>query len=234
VLGNPVSLVDPDGRSPDWIKTTNDDGTETYTAEQGDSAKSLEEQHGISFEVGNAAIQGLYGSNIPSDKPEGRSNIKPGDQITLVAILTAEPAISSGSSGGGLLSDIVDWLGNILPGSATSSSEGDQQQHSGDSYTIYAVGSSSGYSINAPTADPSGANKAIDISGVFPLGGGLPSFVNPIKGINSLSSKTGSAIERARNTPSSGQVIRCTGCGATLELGSPKSFHPGFDTINRQ
>jgi hypothetical protein len=238
VLNNPINMIDPDGRSADWIKTENDDGSVTYTAEQGDSAESLKEQHGVPSEAGNQIIQSLFGPNVSSDKPEGRSNIHPGDEITLVALQDdnseGQPTSSSESNGGGFLNAIGDFLSSLIPGSATSSSEGDQQQHSGDSFTIYAVGSRSGWSINAPTADPNGNNRAIDITGAFPAGGGLPSFVNPIKGLGNINGKVGNAIRRSRNTSVSDRVIKCTGCGATLELGSPKSYHPGFDTIKRQ
>ncbi len=41
VLGNPIILIDSDGKSPDWI----DNGDGSYTAEEGDGAWSLYEQH---------------------------------------------------------------------------------------------------------------------------------------------------------------------------------------------
>jgi len=235
VMGNPISLVDPDGRAPDWIKTTNDDGSVTYTAEQGDSATSLEEQHGVSFEVGDAVIQQIFGPNVDSDKPEGRSNIHPGDQITFAAIENTSSDTEGGeSSGGNWLSGIGDWLSSLMPGPATSSSEGSQQQHTGDGFTIYAVGSRSGWSINAPASDANGTHTAIDITSMFPSGGGLPSFVNPIKGINKFKGEIGNAIDRARSQGANNRVKVCTFCGDTLPIDAPQRHHTGFDTINRQ
>ncbi|MCF6238442.1 MAG: hypothetical protein L3J79_06480, partial [Candidatus Marinimicrobia bacterium] len=123
-----------------WNKTENEDGSVTYTAQQGASATSLEDEHGIPFKAGNQIIQAFFGDNLPSDKPEGRSNIHPGDQITIFAIQNTSP--KSNNSGGGFFS----WLSGLR----SFFSEGDQQQHSGDNWTIYGSGSRSGWSINAP------------------------------------------------------------------------------------
>jgi RHS repeat-associated protein len=191
VYNNLIIFIDPDGRAPDWIKTENEDGSVTYTAEQGDSAKSLEEQHGIPFEVGNAIIQNLFGDNLSSDNPEGQSNIHVDDQITLFAV--KDSPSKSDDEGGGFLS----WLGSFF-------SEGEQQQHSGENWTIYANGSQKGGGIKAPKADPDGANKSIDISGMFPAGGGLPSYISPIKGLAGFSNRVNGVVDRL--SPVSGGV----------------------------
>ena len=213
-LNNPINMIDPDGRAPDWIKQNNDDGSVTYIAEQGDSAESLEEQHGVPFEVGNAIIQGIFGENLPNGTPEGRSNIHPGDQISIFAVEN-----SSTDSGGGFM----DWLGSFF-------SEGDQQQNSGDGYAIFAKGSKSGWSINAPEASSNGNIKSIDISDMFPAGGGLPSFVNPVRGLSGFNDRVNSAVDRLQGT-GFGRKKVCTVCGDTLDLNAPKSYHTGFDTI---
>lgn len=196
-LNNPINMIDPDGRAPDWIKQENDDGSATYIAEQGDSAESLEEQHGIPFEVGNAIIQGVFGENLPNGTPEGRSNIHPGDQITIFAVQNT--ASESNDSGGGFWA----WLGSFF-------SEGEQQQHSGENWTIYANGSRSGWSINAPKADPNGANKSIDISGMFPAGGGLPPYVNPIKGLAGFNDRVNRLVDKIN--PSEAVDSICNSC----------------------
>jgi len=216
-LNNPINMIDPDGRAPDWIKEENADGSVTYIAEQGDSAESLEEQHGIPFEVGNAIIQGVFGENLPNGTPEGRSNIHPGDQISIFAVENS--SAESGGSGGGFM----DWLGSFF-------SEGDQQQNSGDGYAIFAKGSKSGWSINAPEASSNGNIKSIDISDMFPSGGGLPSFVNPVRGLSGFNDRVNSAVDRLQGT-GFGRKKVCTVCGDTLDLNAPKSYHTGFDTI---
>ena len=135
------------------------------------------------FEVGNAIIRGIFGENLPNGTPEGALNIHPGDQITIFAVQNT--ASESNDSGGGFWA----WLGSFF-------SIGEQQQHSGENWTIYANGSRSGWSINAPKAEPNGANKSIDISDIFPAGGGLPPYVNPIRGLAGFNDRVNSAVDR--------------------------------------
>ncbi len=159
VMGNPVRFVDPDGREPDWIKEENTDGTVTYTAQPGDSAKSLEEQYGVPFEIGNAIIQSAFGKNIPNGTKEGRSNIHPGDQISLMIVRL--PSAKSNDSGDGFLS----WVSSFFSG-------GDQQQHSGDNLVIYGKGNAYGNPIEAPRPSKNGSNEWIDISDMLMPGAG--------------------------------------------------------------
>ena len=60
VLGNPIRLIDPDGRAPEWI----DNGDGTYTAEAGDSAFSLAKDAGISTSYANTLVESQLGANF--------------------------------------------------------------------------------------------------------------------------------------------------------------------------
>ncbi len=46
VLGNPIIMIDPDGRSAKWIPSIDDNGVITYTSEEGDSYDTFVEQYG--------------------------------------------------------------------------------------------------------------------------------------------------------------------------------------------
>ncbi|MCM5662806.1 RHS repeat-associated core domain-containing protein [Galbibacter mesophilus] len=48
VMNNPLSFIDPDGKSILWKPEIKENGSVTYIAEKGDSAKTLSSQYGIS------------------------------------------------------------------------------------------------------------------------------------------------------------------------------------------
>ena len=76
---NPIVFTDPDGMAP-W--KPNGDGT--YTAQAGDSAATLAEDAGISFEEANAIVQDQLGENYvdPSDGVE-KSDVEVGDVVAI-------------------------------------------------------------------------------------------------------------------------------------------------------
>ncbi|WP_234974672.1 DUF6443 domain-containing protein [Tenacibaculum agarivorans] len=53
VFNNPMYFIDPDGMAP-WVPTVNEDSSVTYTAEEGDSAKTLASQYGLEIEDAEA------------------------------------------------------------------------------------------------------------------------------------------------------------------------------------
>ena len=57
-------------------------------------------------------------------------------------------------------------------------------------------GSKNGWSIKAPKPDPDGANKSIDISDMFPAGGGFGPNINPIRGLGGFNERVNSAVDR--------------------------------------
>ena len=65
VGNNPITNLEIDGRF--WIRTEDENGTVTYTAEKGDSAWSLftqfGEEDGLSAEMANTLIEGILGPN---------------------------------------------------------------------------------------------------------------------------------------------------------------------------
>ncbi|WP_010518689.1 DUF6443 domain-containing protein [Croceivirga radicis] len=86
VGNNPMINLEIDGRF--WIRTVDENGNVTYTAEKGDSAQSLYdqfgEQDGFNAEDANFFIEHLFGDNRVVDGEEF-SNIDPEDSFTLFA-----------------------------------------------------------------------------------------------------------------------------------------------------
>ncbi len=86
VDNNPMINLEIDGRF--WIRTVDDDGNVTYTAEDGDSAFSLfeqfGEQDGFNADEANFIIEHVFGENRVEDGEEF-SNIDPEDSFTLLA-----------------------------------------------------------------------------------------------------------------------------------------------------
>jgi RHS repeat-associated protein len=84
VGNNPMTNLEIDGRF--WIRTVDENGNITYTAEQGDSAYSLfeqfGEQDGFNAEDADFIIQHVFGENRVEDGEEF-SNIDPDDSFTL-------------------------------------------------------------------------------------------------------------------------------------------------------
>ncbi|NRB65570.1 MAG: hypothetical protein HRU40_21560 [Saprospiraceae bacterium] len=103
--------------------------------------------------------------------------------------------------------------------------EGDQQQHSGENWFIYGKGSKNGWSIKAPKPDPDGANKSIDISDMFPNGGGVnglgKGILNPVRGIAGFNEKVNSAVDRLQKPDS----IICDFCSGKRFPLKDKKFH---------
>ena len=112
-------MIDPDGRAPDWIKNRNSNGSVTYTAEQGDSAMSLFQQHGVPLDQADRIVRAKFGPNVSTGLAgpyADRSTIHPGDQVTVPA------------SGGGSSSEDPSWLQSVLGGVVVmggTSDEGD-------------------------------------------------------------------------------------------------------------
>ena len=107
VLGNPVMMVDPDGRSAemnDWVPDVDKDGNVTYTSEEGDNYDTFVEQYGESAaeEVFNSNCDGCFDkSAIFSD---GEVNLN-SDKLHKLVIGTES------TTDGGLFSGLTDMLG---------------------------------------------------------------------------------------------------------------------------
>ena len=84
VGNNPMTNLEIDGRF--WIRTVDDAGNVTYTAQEGDSAQSLfdqfGEQDGFTAEDTDFIIQYVFGKNR-EENGEEFSNIDPEDSFTL-------------------------------------------------------------------------------------------------------------------------------------------------------
>jgi len=79
---NPIYYIDPDGMVSlafDWIK--NGDGT--YTAQKGDSAKTLSEDAGISLEEADKIVQSQLGENYEGDDGEMKSDVEVDDVVAV-------------------------------------------------------------------------------------------------------------------------------------------------------
>ena len=80
VYNSPLKFIDPTGMGPEWI----DNGDGTYTAEVGDSAASLYNQHlkdkGYTFEEVDAMVQEQHGENYTEGGVE-KSNIDKDDVV---------------------------------------------------------------------------------------------------------------------------------------------------------
>uniref|UniRef100_UPI001DBC6BEB RHS repeat domain-containing protein n=1 Tax=Flagellimonas sp. 389 TaxID=2835862 RepID=UPI001DBC6BEB len=91
VGNNPMTNLEIDGRF--WIRTVDENGNVSYTAEEGDSAQSLYEQFGeqdgFDAETADYMIQNLFGENRVEDG-EAFSNIDPEDSFTLFSEDTSE------------------------------------------------------------------------------------------------------------------------------------------------
>jgi RHS repeat-associated protein len=93
VLGNPISMIDPDGAAPEWI----DNGDGTYTAEAGDSALSLAKDAGISNGAANSLVTSQLGANYVGADGGLKSNVSIGDVI-VGDVAMCESCHSSGPS----------------------------------------------------------------------------------------------------------------------------------------
>ncbi|MBW2962954.1 SpvB/TcaC N-terminal domain-containing protein [Mesonia aestuariivivens] len=78
VHNNPINMIDPDGRSADWV----DNGDGTWTAEAGDSAYSLAKDAGISMEEANSIVESQLGDNyIRESDGMLMSDVEIGDNV---------------------------------------------------------------------------------------------------------------------------------------------------------
>jgi uncharacterized protein RhaS with RHS repeats len=86
-LDNPVFFIDPDGMRADWIRNLGTNGSITYTAEAGDSALSLYQQHGktdnFTAEQANEIVEGQLGENYVGEDGELKSNVNVGDKVSI-------------------------------------------------------------------------------------------------------------------------------------------------------
>jgi len=218
VHNNPINMIDPTGMRADWIKQENDDGSVTYIAQQGDSAESLEDQHGIPFEIGNEIIQDLFGENWDNGTPEGQSPIHPGYSITIFAVEN-----SSTESGGGFM----DWLGNLFNGGGEQSG----------GYAIFAHGSRNGWSLDGRQAGSKGKVDPLDISEMFfpgsrPKNGQANSnFAREFAKAHEVGSKLSSGTKST--LPTLGDSIICPSC-QQLQDSSHIDRINGYGTYSRK
>ena len=89
-LNNPIYFIDPDGMQAvanDWERKVDSNGSITYTAEAGDSALSLYEQHGktdgLTSEQANEIVEGQLGENYVGKDGKLKSNVEVGDKVTI-------------------------------------------------------------------------------------------------------------------------------------------------------
>ncbi len=102
---NPVYYIDPDGMVAmafDWIN--NGDGT--YTAQKGDSAKTLSEDAGISLEDADKIVQSQLGKNYEGEDGEMKSDVEVGDTV---AVPEQVEAIAQKN-------EVVEWNENVTSG----------------------------------------------------------------------------------------------------------------------
>ncbi len=86
-LDNPIYFIDPDGMRADWIRNIGEGGSITYTAEEGDSAWSLYQQHGktdgFTAQEANEMVEAQLGENYTGEDGEVKSNVEVGDAVTI-------------------------------------------------------------------------------------------------------------------------------------------------------
>lgn len=142
--------------------------------------------------------------------------------------------IASGASYvGNSIKSGFNYLSNMV-------SPGSPQQHTGENWHLFGDGSLSGSEINAPHANPDGENKSIDISGMFPSGGGvneLSGGMLNIKGgldgfnnnVNKLSEQLSSSgkLENNINSNSNGSRI-----DLNIDTGVPDNRSPSRGTTD--
>ncbi|MDH5382424.1 MAG: RHS repeat-associated core domain-containing protein [Cyclobacteriaceae bacterium] len=85
---NPVSRVDPDGGTDDWIPKVDKNGNTYYVAEAGDNIQTFMEQFSVSYEdalsyFGNSGYSGVEGSFSLSSIKEGSIVMAPFLQYNL-------------------------------------------------------------------------------------------------------------------------------------------------------
>ena len=107
MLGNPVMLVDPDGRSAeknDWVPDVDKDGNVTYTSEDGDNYNTFVDQYGESAadEVFNSNCDGCFDKSATFS--DGEVNLN-SDKLHKLVIGTEK------TTDGGLFSGFADMLG---------------------------------------------------------------------------------------------------------------------------
>jgi hypothetical protein len=78
-LNNPINMIGPDGRAPEWI----DNGDGTYTAEAGDSAFSFAKDAGISNSFANALVESQLGAKYTGADGGLKSNVEVGDVVNI-------------------------------------------------------------------------------------------------------------------------------------------------------
>ncbi len=83
VGNNPMTNLEIDGRF--WIRTVDENGTVTYTAQKGDSAWSLHqqfgEQDGLTAENANSLVVGILGENYIGEDGKLKSNVEVNDEL---------------------------------------------------------------------------------------------------------------------------------------------------------
>ncbi|MBW2962110.1 RHS repeat-associated core domain-containing protein [Mesonia aestuariivivens] len=119
VHNNPINMIDPDGRSADWV----DNGDGTWTAEAGDSAYSLAQDAGISMEEANSIVESQLGDNyIRESDGMLMSDVEIGDEVrvsnpTTVNSLSSNSELSSSnyefSGSSSLSNDNASSLNNL-------------------------------------------------------------------------------------------------------------------------